>query len=733
MKLTISKIKEIIKENLTESQIDLLLEGDGDIEDLTKKCSEEPGGACFDLAVKYYEGKDVEKSDRKALNFFKKGCGRWITPMGETERKWEPTDWNRRTPHPRAPINTGVSCLNAGIMYEKGQGAPWDNRKALFYYKKAEAAANPDGTKSIKRIKRKMRRPEQKPGEVSMEDKVERWLDPKYDKEGNPIPPTPVKGRCPDKPCPEGQICEEDGDDLKCVDGKDFCDLGPDRRSSGGRFKSFSVKDAYFREVMSFLDCTAGVPVGVLDDWEETSFPNITTHLKCASGDEALKWIFDKYNIKYTHSAQTKGIYVVGTDSWKPGTDIRRISDLHTEECQGYRANPFEEEKEPEEKTEKEPEEKTEKEEWPIVLPNGRRCKPTKDPGKLECEDPHETGENLGPWKDVPVNPGDIGTGRLPGEEPGPHQWKIPGETSVPLRRLVVGPSRRVCSQPCGSPPSYDLLYCLAQYHSNTKEVNKNIDAIKKKLQGKLPRKKQNLMPCPGAALPGGDEPLCDYGEEEYGYEYITKILQHAGYGVPAGSWPAVGKNRRRLGGTHDWPTKPIPMEKWKYHGPRPCPWEKQTRPKIEPTTKQKRRTPEPAPKQKKPSDTRKSIPPANPNANYVISFLVKPGYGFYQILRDMGLLKGRTRKQRRALIKKLRIAFEGRMITTKDIVHLDAEGNLTVEKPHGCVLKRPLEKNSQGWYICADKQPVRENIDFSSFPEYQNFFENWKEHLNKE
>ena len=114
MKLTISKIKEIIKENLTESQINLLLEVD--IEDLTKKCRETPGKECFDLGVKYYEGKDVEKSDSKAIDFFKKGCGRWITPMGETKREWKAADWGDSN------IGDHVSCFNAAVMTEKGQG-----------------------------------------------------------------------------------------------------------------------------------------------------------------------------------------------------------------------------------------------------------------------------------------------------------------------------------------------------------------------------------------------------------------------------------------------------------------------------------------------------------------------------------------------------------------------------------------------------------------------------------
>jgi hypothetical protein len=95
-----------------------------------------------------------------------------------------------------------------------------------------------------------------------------------------------------------------------------------------------------------------------------------------------------------------------------------------------------------------------------------------------------------------------------------------------------------------------------------------------------------------------------------------------------------------------------------------------------------------------------------------VKSHRVTGGQGYYQILRDLDLLKGLKRPQRRALMQKLKSAFGGRMITTKDVVHVDANGNFRVEG-HG----RQLE----------------ENKSFSSFPEYQNFFEGWNKYLTKE
>jgi len=63
-------------------------------------------------------------------------------------------------------------------------------------------------------------------------------------------------------------------------------------------------------------------------------------------------------------------------------------------------------------------------------------------------------------------------------------------------------------------------------------------------------------------------------------------------------------------------------------------------------------------------------------------SHRVKGKQGYYQILRDMGLLKGLKKNEMRAQIQKLKKAFQGQVITTKDIVSVDAAGNFTVVGP---------------------------------------------------
>ena len=60
----------------------------------------------------------------------------------------------------------------------------------------------------------------------------------------------------------------------------------------------------------------------------------------------------------------------------------------------------------------------------------------------------------------------------------------------------------------------------------------------------------------------------------------------------------------------------------------------------------------------------------------------VKAKQGYYQILRDMGLLKGLKKNEMRAQIQKLKKAFQGQVITTKDVVSVDAAGNFTVVGP---------------------------------------------------
>ena len=63
-------------------------------------------------------------------------------------------------------------------------------------------------------------------------------------------------------------------------------------------------------------------------------------------------------------------------------------------------------------------------------------------------------------------------------------------------------------------------------------------------------------------------------------------------------------------------------------------------------------------------------------------SHRVKGKQGYYQILRDMGLLKGLKKNEMRAQIQKLKKAFQGQVITTKDVVSVDAAGNFTVVGP---------------------------------------------------